>query len=260
MNAKAIGKLLELNELENLWVPGAGQDDSICIGAAMEVNPNKKKFFNLNSLYLGTNADDDEEKFIKKLNKKKYKILKYTHKRVAKLLSAGKVFGRCVGRMEFGPRSLGNRAIIADPRKIEIKEIINRMIKKRDFWMPFAPTILDKFSKKYLKNSKKFLSHHMSATYQTTKLGYNNLKGACHDADKSVRAQILKKNINKSYYELIESFSKITNCGALLNTSFNIHGFPVVRTLEESLDVLNKSGLDGILSKNFIIIKKNFYN
>tara|TARA_B100000795_G_scaffold270028_1_gene262012 strand:- start:10156 stop:11907 length:1752 start_codon:yes stop_codon:yes gene_type:complete len=257
MNAKAMGRLLEMPEVKNLWVPGAGQDDSICIGAAMEVNKNKNKFFNLNSLYLGTDADIDEEKFIKSLSKNKFIISRYSHTKAAKLISLGKVFGRCVGRMEFGPRSLGNRAIIADPRKAEIKQLINSMIKKRDFWMPFAPTVLDKFSKKYLKNYNKFKSHHMSVTYQTTTLGYNNLKAASHEADKTVRAQILQKEINPTYYELINSFSKITKCGALLNTSFNLHGSPVVRTLQEALEVLNGSGLDGIISKNFIILKKN---
>jgi carbamoyltransferase len=257
MNAKAIGKLLERHEVKNLWVPGAGQDDSICIGAAMEIDQNKNRFFNLNSLYLGTDADLDEGKFIKSLNPKKFKILKYSHIKAARFISEGKVFGRCVGRMEFGPRSLGNRAIIADPRKAEVKQLINRMIKRRDFWMPFAPTILDEYSAKYLKHSKKFKSHHMSATYQTTEIGYNNLKAACHDADKTVRAQILQKDINPIYYTLIKHFSKITKCGALLNTSFNLHGYPVVRTLFDALSVLNKSGLDGIISKNYIVLKKN---
>ena len=93
--------------------------------------------------------------------------------------------------MEFGPRSLGNRAIIANPKIFEIKKKINEVIKRRDFWMPFAPTILDKYSKKYLKNVKKFKSPFMSATYDTTESGYQNLKAASHDFDGSVRAQIL---------------------------------------------------------------------
>ena len=254
MNAKAMGKIIELKNVKSLWVPGASQDDSICIGASMEHN--EKKFVNLNSLYLGNNSDDDEKDFIQNLNKKKFVIKKYSHYLASSLLAKGKVFGRCVGKMEFGPRSLGNRSIIADPRKIETRDMINKMIKKRDFWMPFAPTVLDKLAKKYLINSHKILSHHMSVTYKTTNLGYKNLKAASHDADQTVRAQILKREVNKDYYELISNFYKLTSCGALLNTSFNLHGFPVVKSLKDSLFVLNNSGLDGIISKNYIVLKK----
>ena len=106
----------------------------------------------------------------------------------------GKIFGRCVGKMEFGARSLGNRSILADPRNIENKKKINSMIKRRDFWMPFAPTVLDTFSKKYLVNINKSKSYHMSLSYKTTNLGFKNLKAACHEADKTVRAQILEEN------------------------------------------------------------------
>ena len=90
------------------------------------------------------------------------------------------------------------------------------MIKKRDFWMPFAPTVLDKVAKKYLINSEKIMSHHMSVTYNTTELGYKNMKAASHDADRTVRAQILTKKVNERYYDLINRFYKLTKCGALL--------------------------------------------
>ena len=149
MNAKAMGNLLEIKEIKSLWVPGVGNDESLCIGAPMELNKSKDKFFDLKSLFLGNNADINEKEFISKLkNKKNFKIIKYTPLKASKYLSMGKIFGRCVGKMEFGARSLGNRSILADPRNIENKKKINSMIKRRDFWMPFAPTVLDTFSKK----------------------------------------------------------------------------------------------------------------
>ena len=257
LNAKAIGKILDIKSVKSVWVPGVAGDESNCIGSAVE-KIKQNKFFDLKSLYFGFDADQDELIFIKKIikDKKKYYTLKYNSKKVAEMLANGKVFGRCVGKMEFGPRSLGNRAIIANPKNFEIKKKINNMIKKRDFWMPFAPTVLDKFSKKYLKNTKKFSSPFMSVAYKTTKIGYENLKAGCHDADETARAQILSKKNNPSYYELIDNFSKITNCGALLNTSFNLHGSPIVENLEDALKVLNNSGLDGLLTKNYIILKK----
>ena len=258
MNAKAMGKLLEIKDLNKLWVPGAGQDDSLCLGAAMQINNDlkKKKFFNLESLYFGNDVDDEQEKFIKNLDKIKYKVMNYSSIRLAKFLKRGLVFGRCVGRMEFGPRSLGNRAIIADPRNFEIKKKINSIIKQRDFWMPFAPTVLDRFAKKYLINVKKSQSTHMSITYKVTTLGGRMLKAAIHEADNTARAQILKKNHNFQYYELINNFFKITKCGALLNTSLNLHGYPIVQNLADAEKVLNKSGLNGLVTKNYIILKR----
>ncbi len=261
MNAKAMGKLLENNKIKNLWVPGAGQDDSTCIGASIEVNKsfnkNNNNFVNLKNLYFGNNANDEENKFFKnKIDKKKFQIYKFSNKRAALFLSKGKILGRVVDRMEFGPRSLGNRSILADPRNLNTKTKINAKIKNRDFWMPFAPSIIDNCAEKYILNSRKTISSHMALTFKTTKLGYEKIIAACHDADKTVRAQIVTKKLNSGYYDLIKEFKKITGCGALLNTSFNLHGFPVVKNISEAYDVLNKSDLDGLITKNFIILKK----
>ena len=261
MNAKAMGKLLENKKIINLWVPGAGQDDSTCIGASIEVqkniSKNKNNFVDLKNLYFGNNANLDEEFFLKKkINKKKFQIVNFSNKKAAFLLSKGKILGRVVDRMEFGPRSLGNRSILADPRNLITKTKINAKIKNRDFWMPFAPSIIDSCAKKYILNSSKAISSHMALTFKTTKIGYEKIIAACHDADKTVRAQIVTKKLNPGYYSLISEFKKKTGCGALLNTSFNLHGFPVVKNIIEAYDVLNRSDLDGLITKNFIILKK----
>ena len=261
MNAKAMGKLLENKKIKSLWVPGAGQDDSTCIGAALEVqknNSNKKNnFIDLKNLYFGNDANLDEANFLKnKINKKKFTLIKFSNKKAALFLSKGKILGRVVDRMEFGPRSLGNRSILADPRNLTTKTKINAKIKNRDFWMPFAPSIIDSCAKKYIFNSHKTISSHMALTFKTTKIGYQKIIAACHDADKTVRAQIVTKKTNLDYYSLIKEFKNITGCGALLNTSFNLHGYPVVKNISEAFDVLNKSDLDGLITKNFIIVKK----
>ena len=118
-----------------------------------------------------------------------------------------------------------------------------------------APSVLDNCSKEYLIKSEKAIARHMAITFQTTKKGYSKMIAGCHDADKTARAQIVTRKMNKDYHELISAF-KITDCGALLNTSFNLHGFPVVRNLKEAYEVLNKSDLDGLISKNYIFLKK----
>jgi carbamoyltransferase len=218
----------------------------------------KNNFYNLNSLYLGYDADKDEKEFVNIL-RKKYVIEKTKNAVVAKYLSQGLIMGRCVGKMEFGPRSLGNRAILADPRNPNTKDKINRAIKNRDFWMPFAPSVLDKCAKKYLYFYEKFKSPHMSTTYMVRKPFENFFLAAAHPADKTVRAQIVTEETNTEYFDLINEFYKITKFGAILNTSFNLHGFPVVRTLKDALYVFENSDLDILLTKNFII-KKNVTN
>jgi carbamoyltransferase len=158
--------------------------------------------------------------------------------------------------MEFGARALGNRSILADPSNILIKEKINIAIKNRDFWMPFAPIVLDSYADLYLSNPKKIQSPHMTIGFQTTELGYKKMIAACHPADKSARAQILQKKHNVKLYEIIEKFSKIKDCGAVLNTSFNLHGYPIVNSPKDAFYVFENSDLDILLLNNFLI-KKN---
>ena len=190
------------------------------------------------------------------MNKKKFHIYeKFTISKVAKSLSQGKIIARCAGRMEFGQRALGNRSILADPRFLEIKEkLILRL--RIEILMPFAPVIMKKFSNKYLINPKNTESPHMTVGFETTNLGYKKMRAACHPADKTARAQILEKKHNPELYKLISEFHKLTGVAALLNTSFNLHGFPIEKTSEQAINVLIKSDLDGLLLNNFFILKK----
>ena len=266
MNIKAMGKIAELDCVDNIFVGGSASDESLAISSGIcmleDINiKNKKKwksknFSRIETLYLGPKAKiDDEEKIIKNL-KDKYKYEEdISSKNIAKYLSKGNIIGRCVDRMEFGQRALGNRSILSDPRNILIKEKINSAIKNRDFWMPFAPIILDKFSNKYLVNPKNLESPHMTIGFQTTELGYDKMIAACHPADKSARPQILEKHHNPKLYELILEFYKLTNCAAVLNTSFNLHGYPIVNTPKDAFHVFENSGLDILLLNNFLIKK-----
>ena len=268
LNIKAMGKISQIKEVKKLFVGGSASDESMALSAGIclldKINRAKKKEFGfkkfpqISNLYLGpNNIYKDEKKSLKKLNKKKFHIYeKFTISKVAKSLSQGKIIARCAGRMEFGQRALGNRSILADPRFLEIKEKINSAIKNRDFWMPFAPVIMKKFSNKYLINPKNTESPHMTVGFETTNLGYKKMRAACHPADKTARAQILEKKHNPELYKLISEFHKLTGVAALLNTSFNLHGFPIVNTSEQAINVLIKSDLDGLLLNNFFILKK----
>ena len=268
LNIKAMGKVAELSEVKKLFVGGSASDESLALSAGIclidQLEKRKKKHLGLSkfpqikSLYLGpSNNYQLEKKAIDTLNKKKFKIYKNaTNKKIATFIAKGKIVARCAGRMEFGQRALGNRSILADPRHLSIKEKINSAIKNRDFWMPFAPVILNRYSKKYLINPKNIESPHMTIGFKTTDLGYQKMKAACHPADKTARAQILNKKDNKNLYSLIEEFSKITGVGALLNTSFNLHGYPIVNSPRDALHVFKNSDLDALIFNNFFIIKK----
>lgn len=272
MNIKAMGKLAELNEVDNIFVGGSASDESLAIGAGICLNEdlkikNKKlwsakDFSRIETLYLGPKAEiRDERKVIDNLDTEKYFFEDDpSSKKIANYLSEGKIIGRCVDKMEFGQRALGNRSILADPSNIMIKEKINSAIKNRDFWMPFAPIVLDTYVKKYLINPKKIESPHMTIGFQTTELGYRKMIAACHPADKSARAQILKKEHNSKLYEIIEEFAILKDCGAVLNTSFNLHGYPIVNSPRDAFYVFEKSDLDILVLNNFIIKKRKDEN
>jgi len=268
MNIKAMGKIAELPEVEGMFVGGSGSDESMAISSGIclaedlsrenGITWNSKDMFPIQNLYIGPSPDRKEIKeILRSLDSNVYEVKEdFTAKEIALMLADGKILARCAGRMEFGQRALGNRSILADPINLRIKERINSAIKNRDFWMPFAPVIMDKFSNNYLINPKNIKCPHMSIGFETTKEGYDAMIAACHPSDKSARPQILHKNDNPEVYEILEEFQKLTGRGALLNTSFNLHGYPIVNTPKDAMHVFENSGLDGLLLEDTIILKK----
>ncbi|KPK42833.1 MAG: hypothetical protein AMJ78_01055 [Omnitrophica WOR_2 bacterium SM23_29] len=263
MNIKAMGKIAALPCVEKMFVPGAISDESNCIGAAigakLHFNSNKMKTKILfPGLYLGPNVEDDEDIFSCAANDPDLVVKKNIEiQTVAELLAKGLVIGRCCDRMEFGQRALGNRSILADPTIPDIIFRINTMIKNRDFWMPFAPVILESYVNRYLINPKQVQSPHMTIGFHTTEEGWKCMRFACHPADRTARAQILKEEDNPEFYKLLKAFEKITGRGALLNTSFNLHGYPIVNTVREAYEVFKSTNLEGLLLRGGLILKKD---
>ena len=162
--------------------------------------------------------------------------------------------------MEVGQRSLGNRSIIADPRSQETIKQINKKVKMRDFWMPFTPTILDKCKRKYLINPKNLYSPYMTMGFKTTKLFQKIAPATLHPADMTTRPQILERRKNNDYYDLINEFGKKTGVYCLLNTSMNIHGYPMCCSPQDALFTLKNSSLDGLILENYILLRRSkFY-
>ncbi len=254
MNVKANMKISQIPKIEKFFVCGAGTDETLPIGACYhwaEMNGIKPK--PLDTLYLGSNAVYDE-KDISSLAQ--YTIKKFnSEEQILEQILKNKIVAVCRGRMEMGQRSLGNRSIIADPRTRSNVEKINNSIKKRDFWMPFAPVILEEYQDLLIKNPKKIDSPFMTIAFET-KDGKNKFPAAVHQADGTARAQLLKKEQNPILWNLIFKFYEKTGIPALLNTSFNLHGEPIVRTIQDALRVFNKSELEVLWFNEHIIYKK----
>lgn len=261
MNVKANQKIAMLDQVNSIFVMPSCSDESNAIGAAYWGSSlMKRQPKPLGNLYLGPGFTAKEaEKAINSHPKKNFwsvKRPKNINLEIAKLLAEGDIIARCNGRQEWGARALGNRSILADPSKPEVVEIINKMIKSRDFWMPFACTILDKYESRYIKNPKKINAPYMITTFDTTDTGKKDLKSAIHPYDKTARPQILKKETNPDYYEIIEKFGKLTGIFGILNTSFNLHGFPIVSDPQDALETFSRSGLKYLVLGRYLIEKK----
>ena len=253
MNVKANMLISQIPQIQNFFVPGAGTDETLPIGACYHhaelngVTPNS-----LDTMYLGENAAYTENDINKIPNSK---ITKFRNvEQILSHLLNNKIIATCRGRMEMGQRSLGNRSILADPRYIENIQKINHSIKMRDFWMPFAPIVLFDKQDELLDNPKKIDSPFMTIAFNTFD-GRNKIPVGIQQADETARAQLLKKEQNAVLWELITKFYEKTGIPALVNTSFNLHGEPIVRTISDAVRVFEKSDLDILWLDNHIIEK-----
>ena len=176
--------------------------------------------------------------------------------KIAELLAGGDVVARVSGRMEFGARALGNRSILANPSDGRVAGRINRMIKQRDFWMPFAPTVLREREADYLVNPKGLASPYMMLAFPTNLHRRDDLVAAVHPQNGTARPQILDEAANPGYYRVIREFEARTGIGAVLNTSFNLHGEPLVCSAADAVDTFERSGLPHLALGHWLISKK----
>ncbi len=261
-NIKTAIPISEIKELNSFHINPTSGDTTLSVGGCYYASQlNKvKNLQELKNIYLGPSYESKEllntiKVFLKK--NKNFKLLKIkNNQKIVNLLKNGKILGRFDGRMEMGQRSLGNRSIIADPRKLETIKLINSKIKMRDFWMPFTPTILKKYEKKYLINKKDLSCPYMSMAFRTTQFFQKIAPATIHPADQTTRPQILERKNNSSYYDLINDFGKSTGVYCLLNTSLNIHGYPLACSPNDALFTLKNSSMDGLIFEKFLILRK----
>lgn len=261
MNVKANKRLMELPEVEYLGIPPSCGDESMCFGIAQYAYAQlggagaNERVQPLGPVYFGPDVTEDEAAKIVKGNKYDWKRYDDIETEVANVIASGKPVARCKGRMEFGARALGNRSILADPKDQDVVRVINQMIKKRDFWMPFAPVVMRERMQEYFVNPKNFPSPYMMLTFDTYPHNFRDLLAAVHNADLTARAQVIEQPHNPEYYKILKVFSEKTGRGVLLNTSFNLHGLPVVLGPKEAMYVFENSGLTHLAVGQYMVTK-----
>jgi carbamoyltransferase len=269
MNVKANLLLANLSGISDLFIMPSCGDESNAIGAAYQAYHESKgktksesRYSPIDHIYLGPEFTSHEMETTLQTRgaSERYKVSRPTNleDHAAALLAEDGIIARMSGRMEFGARALGNRSILGDPRDYRIVAKINRMIKNRDFWMPFAPTVLAGRAKDYLINPKDLDSSFMMLAFDTTSEGQGCLPAAIHPYDSTARPQILRETDNPAYHRLIQCFEARTGIGAVLNTSFNLHGDPIVCSPTDALETFEKSGLPHLILGEFLVSKRNF--
>lgn len=261
LNVKANKRIVEMPQVEDAFFYPAAGDAGMPVGAALQVyhkhcsnNGLKPESGPLTNLYYGPSYTNEE---IKEYLRETVWIKKAEHydeidDEIGDLVSKGKVIARFCGRLEWGPRALGNRSILADARSVGVIRKINFAIKHRDFWMPFAPTILEDRINGYLIDPRS--APYMILAFDTTDKR-DEIAAALHPFDQTCRPQTLNRKFNSGYYRVLENFQKSTGVGGLLNTSFNLHGYPIVCNPQQALWTLENSKLDGLALGSFLILR-----
>lgn len=262
MNVKANKRILELEEVEQLFVFPSCGDETNAIGAAYLARAERDgggSIRPIDAFYLGPewSEADIEGDLAPHLERGTLAVTRPAaiNEAVADLLAQGEVVGRFAGREEFGARSLGNRAILADPRNPEVIRVINDMVKSRDFWMPFASSIIAERADDYLVNPKKVAAPYMILSFDTTEAGGRLLKAGIHPYDRTCRPQVVTREANPDYWDLIHRFEARAGVGGVLNTSLNLHGLPLVHRPEDAYHVLLNSGLNYLAIGPFLVSK-----
>jgi carbamoyltransferase len=252
LNCKMNKRVMELDEVDDLFVQPVAYDAGLAIGAGM-VGQRPSDVEEMTHVYWGSEFDTGEITRVLEKNKIDYDRPDELESTIAEYIADGELVGWFQGRLEMGPRALGNRSILADPRTEESRDRVNRYVKHREEWRPFAPSMLEEAAEEYLVNAEP--SPYMIKTFEVRPEKADEITAVLHPGDNTTRPQTVRKDQNPRYHRLISEFGEITGVPVVLNTSFNDHGEPIVRTPSEALKDFYGMGLD-ILVLDDIIVKK----
>ena len=284
LNCVANSKIIKQNLFKNIWVQPASGDAGGALGVAQHIyfsylnnirTVSSNSNDSMNGCYLGKSYSDSEIKDfldLKKINYIQYQSEEEFIEKISDYIINGKVVGWHQGRMEFGPRALGNRSILADPRNKNMQTILNKKIKFRESFRPFAPSILkeelnnffdiEKIDSPYmlfighLKKNLRINENNEENLFGLDKLNFvRSLLPAITHVDFSSRIQTVDKKTNPKFYKLLKYFGLKTGYPILVNTSFNIRGEPIVCSPKDSYNCFIKTKMDVLALENFIILK-----
>lgn len=263
LNSVANGRILRETPFEELYVQPSAGDGGGAIGAALYVHHavlgHPRKFI-MEHAYLGqAHSEADIKQFLDE-NRIRYEFVEDDDRIIARVVEAlheGKVVGWFQGRFEWGPRALGNRSILADPRRADMKDIVNTKIKFREPYRPFAPSVLVERAEEFYELAEP--ERHYPARFMLlvvpVKESKRQVVPAPTHVDGTGRLQTVFRETNPRYYGLIETFGKATGVPVVLNTSFNLKGEPIVNTPAEAFSTFARSGMDMLVLEHFIVQK-----
>lgn len=259
LNGLANMRILEETPFENIYIFPATSDTGTSVGNALYVwnvimeNENKLSFVNA---YWGQNYTDKEVKEALSIYEGQVRVTKLDEvfDTAAELLQKGDILGWFQGRSEVGPRALGNRSILGDPRKTWMKDKINAQVKHREAFRPFAPSVMEEHCDEYFHLDQK--SPYMLLMAKVREKKRNIVPSIVH-VDGTARVQTVNQQQNKRYYKLLNSFFKKTGVPMLLNTSFNVAGQPIVETPRDAIDCFMSTGIDKLIIHDYLVEKVN---
>jgi carbamoyltransferase len=257
LNCVANGKILEETPFKQVFIQPAAGDSGGALGAASyiyHVFLNNPRNFILHNAYLGPSYSPNQIKRMLANHQVNYKELDELElvRYVARRISEGKIIGWFQGRMEFGPRALGNRSILADPRNPNMKELLNTKVKRRESFMFYAPAVLEEKAADFFE-AKQFSPFMLLAA--NVKDDKKRVIPAVTHVDGTARVQIVSKTANPRFWDLISEFENITGVPVLINTSFNLKGEPIVCSPEDALVDFQRSQLDILVLENYLLEK-----
>ena len=255
LNSKANGKIQASGIVDHIFVQPAASDDGVALGAVLAPyldNGGRLPMRPLRHAYLGPEfADGEIEKALRTYKLRAVK-LDNVAATTADLLASGKIIGWFQGRMEFGPRALGGRSILADPRDPEMNAKVNNAVKFREWWRPFAPSMLREVAGEYLEHACDSPFMILTNPVRPEKRGI--IPSVTH-VDGSARPQTVEKDINPLYWDLINEFGKRTGVPVVMNTSFNLRGEAIVNTPTDAVRTFFSSGMDALVIGSYLVEK-----
>ena len=256
LNCSMNGRLRRETAFEDIFVQPAAGDDGIAIGAAFQLYhqlSGAPRRFRMENVYLGPEYTNAEIKGFLDMAKIPYEQPACLEERTAQLLAEGLIVGWFQGRMEFGPRALGARSILADPTRPDMKDLLNHYVKHREDFRPFAPSVLEERAGEYFTGCVR--SPFMLFVYPLEPDKRDQVPAITH-TDGTARVQTVSEQRHARFYRLIQAFERIRGVPLLLNTSFNVMGEPIVNTPEDAVRCFYSTGMDALAIGDFVVRKR----